>query len=66
MKQEYYVNFEGNSWTNTEMARITNVPSLIYGSAPTWELHFVQSNGDGRSGRSELKRSAILDSLRGQ
>ena len=49
MKQEYYINFEGNNWTNNELARTTNVPSLIYGSAPTWELHFVQSNGEGGS-----------------
>ena len=57
MKQEYFINFDGNSWTNDELARITNVPSLIYGSCPTWELHLVQSNGDGGSVGVDLSQA---------
>ena len=64
--KKYFVNNDGNSWTNNELARVTDRPSLIYGSAPEWELNFVVSNGVGGSIGVDLSDAigwrAVVDS----
>lgn len=46
-KKQYYINANEGGWTNNELGKITSNPSLVYGSKPTFELNFVESNGDG-------------------
>lgn len=56
--KNFYIDHNLGTWTNAELARVTEVPGLILGSAPTWQLNIVQSDGNGGNTGIDLSDAA--------